>query len=234
MNAIGIRHNGHKRQSWYVESLPGDGGVDWGYTTKVDQAIPLSPYWQKRFRANCRAVGVSCSFVPVDALRVPNPLSRVKVGSPSMLTGEAPTKRLRKRRAKTEQLPAGYYANPLSRVKVGSPSQRPSLLVVSEHGDPSPRLKKRRAKTAALKRPGAYANPVESLYPAGGRENPYRVEYKNPGAKIWLYVGSFVNKGLAEQYARAYFAAHPTKAVRVVSSRQPAFSSKGIALAQYE
>lgn len=214
MNAIGIRHNGHKRASWYVESLPGDGGVDWGYTTKVDQAIPLSPYWQKRFRANCRAVGVTCSFVPVDAMREPNPLSRVKVGSPSMLTGEAPTKRLRKRRAKTESLPAGYYANPLSRVKVGSPSQRPSLLVVSEQGDPSPRLKKRRAKTAALKRPGAYANP-----------RTFRVQLKSDrpiplthgGDNTWREVGLFHQKQHAEDYARALHRMHSFASVRVVS-----------------
>lgn len=41
-----------------------------------------------------------------------NPLTRVKVGSPSMSTGEAPTKRLRKRRTKTARAPAGLYANP--------------------------------------------------------------------------------------------------------------------------
>lgn len=41
-----------------------------------------------------------------------NPLTRVKRNSPSMATGEAPSARLKKRRAKTAKAPAGYYANP--------------------------------------------------------------------------------------------------------------------------
>lgn len=157
-----------------------------------------------------------------------NPLSRVKVGSPSMLTGKAPTKRLRKRRAKTESLPAGYYANPLSRVKVGSPSQRPSLLVVSEHGDPSPRLKKRRAKTAQLKRPGAYANPRHWQGPKGdykiaraGRDNdpetltyPYRVQEQKQGAE-WVTVAGFERKKDAHEYAQARHAVTPHMRIRV-------------------
>lgn len=41
-----------------------------------------------------------------------NPLTRVKVSSPSMATGKAPTSRLVKRRKKTERAPKGVYANP--------------------------------------------------------------------------------------------------------------------------
>lgn len=41
-----------------------------------------------------------------------NPLTRVKVSSPSMATGKAPTKRLVKRLKKTERAPKGVYANP--------------------------------------------------------------------------------------------------------------------------
>lgn len=41
-----------------------------------------------------------------------NPLSRVKLNSPSMATGEAPSKRLKKRRKATQNAPEGYYANP--------------------------------------------------------------------------------------------------------------------------
>ena len=136
--------------------------------------------------------------------REPNPLSRVKPNSPSMATGRPPSKRLRKRRAKTESLPAGYYANPLTRVKVGSPSQRPSLPVVAEHGDPSPRLKKRRAKTAALKRPGAYANPAP-------RE--YFVEVTEAGK--WRKIARFYTPYHAEQYAHAlkltHYGKHPIR-----------------------
>lgn len=44
--------------------------------------------------------------------RAQNPLTRVKVNSPSMLTKKAPTTRLVKRRKKTERAPKGVYANP--------------------------------------------------------------------------------------------------------------------------
>lgn len=35
---------------------------DWGYTTDVNMAIQLSPYWCKRFAADCRAVGEVARF----------------------------------------------------------------------------------------------------------------------------------------------------------------------------
>ena len=46
----------HVKQTWYVCNLPGDGGKDWGYTNKPDEAILLNPYWQRRFAVNCLAV----------------------------------------------------------------------------------------------------------------------------------------------------------------------------------
>ena len=39
---------------FYVANLPGKGGVDWGYSEYRKDAIPLSPYWQRRFVADCR------------------------------------------------------------------------------------------------------------------------------------------------------------------------------------
>lgn len=44
-----------------------------------------------------------------------NPLTRVKVSSPSMLTKKPPTKRLKARRSATNKAPAGYYANPVEK-----------------------------------------------------------------------------------------------------------------------
>ena len=44
-----------------------------------------------------------------------NPLSRVKVKSPSMRDGEAPSDRLVKRRKKTTRAPEGFYANPAAK-----------------------------------------------------------------------------------------------------------------------
>jgi len=49
----------------YVAQVPGDGGKDWGYTDKREQATPLSLYWRRRFERDmerCRRVG---SFSPL-------------------------------------------------------------------------------------------------------------------------------------------------------------------------
>ena len=56
----------------YVAQLPGNNGADYGYTEKrkgtlsrgemLDAAIPLSPYWQKRFKAHCSRMGVVARF----------------------------------------------------------------------------------------------------------------------------------------------------------------------------
>jgi len=48
----------------YVANLKGLIG-DWGYTTDYKHAIVLSPYWQRRFAADCRAVGATARFTPV-------------------------------------------------------------------------------------------------------------------------------------------------------------------------
>ena len=48
---------------YYVAQLPGEDGVDWGYTTKSDTAIILNEYWQKRFAADCRRVGSEARFI---------------------------------------------------------------------------------------------------------------------------------------------------------------------------
>ena len=49
--------------------------------------------------------------------RKSNPLTRVKVNSPSMRTKEAPSSRLKTRRKKTARAPEGYYANPGKRTR---------------------------------------------------------------------------------------------------------------------
>ena len=45
-----------------------------------------------------------------------NPLTRVKKTSASMATGKTPSARMKKRRAKTAEAPAGYYANPAQKL----------------------------------------------------------------------------------------------------------------------
>ncbi len=61
---------------WYVSQLPARkgskrarrDGVDWGYTTKrpgaegPDAPLPLTPYWIRRFRADCLRVGEVAHF----------------------------------------------------------------------------------------------------------------------------------------------------------------------------
>lgn len=60
--------NAHAR--YYVAQLPGDGGKDWGYTQHLegeyDRAIYLSPYWQRRFAADCARVGREARFIPTE------------------------------------------------------------------------------------------------------------------------------------------------------------------------
>lgn len=51
--------------TFYVAQLPGDDGVDWGYTEKPSQAKPLTPYWQRKFAADCRRVGYEAHFIGV-------------------------------------------------------------------------------------------------------------------------------------------------------------------------
>lgn len=157
--------------------------------------------------------------VEVIAERRANPLSRVKPNSPSMATGRPPSKRLRKRRAKTEALPPGYYANPLTRVKVRSPSQRPSLPVVAEHGDPSPRLVKRRERTAKLKRPGAYANPLPFAEVEWANLVHYLVQSKGTYHTRWTTRGVFKTKSDAHDYAHALHRADDSLSIRVISGK---------------
>ncbi len=52
----------YNKKAWYVAQVKGNGGVDWGYTFKPEQAIKLSPYWQKRFNADCNYLGRKAIF----------------------------------------------------------------------------------------------------------------------------------------------------------------------------
>lgn len=42
---------------FYVAQVPGDDGVDWGYTQNPSQAAKVSEYWMRRFKADCGRVG---------------------------------------------------------------------------------------------------------------------------------------------------------------------------------
>jgi hypothetical protein len=61
-DAIAHRPGPGGRGVWYVTELPGQGGKDWGYGN-ASRAIPLSPYWQRRFAADMARVGSRASFI---------------------------------------------------------------------------------------------------------------------------------------------------------------------------
>lgn len=63
--AIASRYWTVRCPNFYVESLPGKGGCDWGYTTESDKALHLTPFWQRRFANCCRRVGVTARFTHI-------------------------------------------------------------------------------------------------------------------------------------------------------------------------
>ena len=63
MNAIAYRPWNKAIPVFYVANVKGRKG-DWGYTTNVRDALPLTPAQQARFASDCRAVGVSAQFIP--------------------------------------------------------------------------------------------------------------------------------------------------------------------------
>lgn len=62
-NAIASRYWSKRSPVLYVQDVKGRVG-DWGYTDDYRKALPLSLYWQRRFAADCRAVGVEAHFTP--------------------------------------------------------------------------------------------------------------------------------------------------------------------------
>lgn len=62
------------RAPWYVADLPGcnrdvrepqNPRSDWGYTEDIAKALPLSPYWQRRFAADSRRCNRIAQFFEV-------------------------------------------------------------------------------------------------------------------------------------------------------------------------
>ena len=67
MNAIAYRYWSKACPLFYVAQVKPRGRGDWGYTTHADKALSLSPYWQRRFAADCSAIGVQAQFLPLSA-----------------------------------------------------------------------------------------------------------------------------------------------------------------------
>jgi hypothetical protein len=62
VRTIAYRQDFVKHENWYVAQVPGEGGVDWGYTTDIAKARGLNKYWQRRFAADARHVGHKAYF----------------------------------------------------------------------------------------------------------------------------------------------------------------------------
>lgn len=238
--AYAARDNGNGKRLWYVEDVPrgSRGGVhamDWSYTDDFDNAMILSPHWQKRFASNCALVGVRCLFLEADKARDENPTPRLtRYDQPSQReriserTGrptKTPSARLKNRRLKTHHFaPEGVWANPLTRVKLKSPAQRGGE--VPEKGS---RLYKRRQTTAKAPA-GFYANPLETRVKFGDaladaaapdtmRDNGeyFFVQWKNEGERKWTTQKIFDTYAEAEKYAKAWHRQVPSIYIRVVN-----------------
>lgn len=66
---IGYRFDLGRGEAWYVQTLPekqpGGNYSDFGYTDKLEKALPLSPYWQRRFRKELERCGRTPRFMQV-------------------------------------------------------------------------------------------------------------------------------------------------------------------------
>ena len=71
----------------------------------------------------------------VESERKQNPLTRVKVKSPSYRTGNAPSKRLVQRRKATKTAPAGYYANPVTKSKKSTTLPSHVMTALNQYSD---------------------------------------------------------------------------------------------------
>jgi hypothetical protein len=53
---------GRDNRLWFVEQVPGDGGKDWGYTSKRENALLLNRCFAKRFEADSKSVRANYSM----------------------------------------------------------------------------------------------------------------------------------------------------------------------------
>lgn len=74
---------------WWVSDLPGHNGAvkiqvgdgrksDWGWTDDKAKAIPLTPYWQRRFMAYGRECWKSYGLVPVEDAKPVEPFANAE------------------------------------------------------------------------------------------------------------------------------------------------------------
>jgi len=64
MKAYRIWKHGQPDIYWVAQLKTGKpGSMDWGYTSHANLAIELSPYWQRRFKADTAYMGYEAKFI---------------------------------------------------------------------------------------------------------------------------------------------------------------------------
>lgn len=99
-----------KGRGWVTEFQRNAPVHVWRYSKNFADATILGEGQAVQVKTMCDHCSAACELVSV----ADNPLTRVKVKSPSMATGAPPSKRLTKRRKATAKAAPGYYANPLT------------------------------------------------------------------------------------------------------------------------
>ena len=206
-NAMGVEI----KRGYYVE---GEDAMGRAVSGVIVRTIRTRPYVQfeldtgDQIEANMVRQTLGPMKIGKGGIVKQNPLTRVRINSPSQLTGDPPSEKLKKRRRKTSRQPEpGLYANPLVRVKVKSASQRTGEA-------PSTRLMDRRKVTKNAPK-GFYANPTHHPGPRG--DVWFVVSGLKPKAKYFHRIATFDSKTEAVIYARALHAARPNWQIKVDS-----------------
>ena len=201
---------------WFVWGRWGGVGRGVGVVKRV--AWPAGPMrkWPKitrlvqpGFRTKADAQLVADQLA-AEFIRRANPLTRVKVKSPSMATGAPPSKRLTKRRKATAKAPTGYYANPMSEADASFVKQARArireldaqVLAAIDSRDYTKADKLDRERSRLWKavdvregRKPRSSNPITPAMPWG----VFRGE---------VQIAAFRSEGKAKEYGQAYADAH--------------------------
>lgn len=102
----------------------------WQYSKSFADATILGEGQAVQVKTMCDHCSAPCELVSVKD----NPLTRVRVKSPSMATGAPPSKRLTKRRKATAKAAPGYYANPVKFQHSVHAADRMDNVVQARHG----------------------------------------------------------------------------------------------------
>lgn len=151
--------------------------------------------------------------------RANNPLTRVKVKSPSYRTGKAPSKRLVQRRKSTKDAPAGYYANPAGKAVTASYLEgiKEGRSFLRKYGADDVDTKKKNPlqKIKNKKSTGHHAPDTVATW-----NDHFIIQTNNDTASgKWSSHAVFKTLAQAESYARALARSNPRAYIRVIYIR---------------